>query len=1403
MDLVVGASTGALQAVLPRLARMLGEEYKLQKGVKDAVRYLHKELESMQTALEKVSQVPVDQVDPLVKLWARDLRDMSYKIQDAIDSYMAHVDSAREPGSSTACCVNVKGMLPRSWPCCARHDIATEIERIRIQVEEVSRRRERCKVDGIAAASPAPSDPRMLSLFQDKEKLVGIDRSSTHMIKLLSMEGEGTSSEHKLKLVSIVGPAGMGKTTLANVVYQKLEHKFACTAFVSVSLKPDIKNIYNSILRQVSSKIKDVPKAMENSKHHQESQRYYGDTHGWSDAEVIKKIRLVLQDKRYLIVIDDIWNERAWKEIKCVLVENKFGSKIITTSRNFDVGKSCCSWDKVDGTVHKLLPLSDNDSKSLFRHKLFSKDEDLTEFDYEAAKMILEKCKGLPLAIVTIASLLANKPKDQWCRVVNSISTGLETSDGVKDMHLILWLSYCDMPPQLRTCFLYLSIFPEDHIIGRDDLIWKWVAENFFPARQDENPYELGDKFFNELINRSMIQPIHVDRSGRAQACRVHDVVLEFITSLSAEENFVTVMNGQPFPSEQDSIHRLSLRGSREHRVPQSIKKLPHVRTLVVSSNAIDLMPSLFIFPVLRVLDLEHCTSVNIVGLGRLVHLRYLRLGISQPTWEKSDLKRLFQSLCNLKNLEALYIFAQDLSLDFMLQVDWATSRLRKLTVCVRPQTEYIIRPESIWSEFSPFSTLPRWINYSLSSLSDLSIIVTVLRQEDLHILAALPILRSVDLEVIDATRKKLEVTSAIGNAIAFRCLACLRFTSRALGLVFCGGAMHKLQQLFLSFALAETNDVHADFDFGLENLISLNAVDVIVDCRCAKVWQMQAAEAALNSATKKLNPNPNKHILRLTKHFEKEMYWDGKGCIPVTEIMKEVEQVGVARTGLWGGNTGQFRDISVAPCRLKSVTICSDEVINSIEFSYIDHNGKQHNVGPWGGDGRLGWHDHNIHLGSSEYLTEVSGTMGRYKHSAGYVITSLTLVSNVHVYGPFGGGGGIPFSTPMQGNGSIVSFFACTGWFVDTIGFYVNANKETIEDDEEEVCCLEKIGPWGGHIGYLRDIKAAPPSRLECVIICSGKVINSLSFSYSDSIGQQHAVGPWSGDGTYDGACYHTISLGPSEFLMEVHGTMDQHKNAQSCVISSLTFITSVQIYGPFGEQGQIAFNTSTQSKGHIVGFFARTGCYVEAIGFYLHHEKKTMEHKEEAHLAKIGPWGGCTGLAKDIKVAPCRLSSVIICAGEVINSIEFSYPDHKGKMHTFGPWGGEGGHSGHHHKIMLGPSEFLIGVSGTMNRYRHAPGYVITSLTFVTNDCSYGPFGDGGGFPFNTPMQSNGSIVGFFARTGWFVDAIGFYVNAEQETMEEEEELRLVSQRLDRGVVEILDTLETSGCHPVICKV
>uniref|UniRef100_A0A0D9VY52 Disease resistance N-terminal domain-containing protein n=1 Tax=Leersia perrieri TaxID=77586 RepID=A0A0D9VY52_9ORYZ len=118
MELVASVPTGVLKALLPKLADMLTEKYKLHKGAKEGIRYIRDELESTQTALEKVLEVPADQLDKQVKLWARKMREISYDIEDTIDSFMVLADTDGDSGSSTTCCScmsNNKSMLSRTY----------------------------------------------------------------------------------------------------------------------------------------------------------------------------------------------------------------------------------------------------------------------------------------------------------------------------------------------------------------------------------------------------------------------------------------------------------------------------------------------------------------------------------------------------------------------------------------------------------------------------------------------------------------------------------------------------------------------------------------------------------------------------------------------------------------------------------------------------------------------------------------------------------------------------------------------------------------------------------------------------------------------------------------------------------------------------------------------------------------------------------------------------------------------------------------------------------------------------------------------------------------------------------------------------------------------------------------
>jgi len=318
---------------------------------------------------------------------------------------------------------------------------------------------------------------------------------------------------------------------------------------------------------------------------------------------------------RYLIVIDDVWDITTWEIIRCALVDSNHGSKIITTTRIFEVATKASD-------IHNLEPLSPDSSKELLYRRLFGGNGKYPDDKLlEVSEKLLHKCGGVSLAIITIASLLASKPKHDWPKVYNSIGFGYGENEDVRNTRKILMFSYYDLPSYLKTCLLHLCTFPEDHLIKKRNLIWKWVAEGFVREESETGLYELGERYFNELVNRSMIQPVQKRNLSKIYGCRVHDMVLDMICSISKEENFVINIldSHEEHTSSQSKARRLAIqkRDVQQHD-PLDNMHMPHVRSFNAILCHFSMMPSLSNFKVLRVLAMENCAFMGYMVPGIL-----------------------------------------------------------------------------------------------------------------------------------------------------------------------------------------------------------------------------------------------------------------------------------------------------------------------------------------------------------------------------------------------------------------------------------------------------------------------------------------------------------------------------------------------------------------------------------------------------------------------------------------------------------------------------------------------------------------------------------------------------------------------------------------------------------------
>ncbi|EMS54188.1 Putative late blight resistance protein-like protein R1B-14 [Triticum urartu] len=418
---MVSASTGVMNSLLGKLATLMGDEFAKLKNLRKEVKYISDELSSMKDALESLADL--DELDIQTARWRDAVREMSYDIEDIIDGFMSKIGEKRKKSGF------VHDTIQRLRTSRARHQIAGQIEDIKKLVRETSERRDRYKVD-VPTSHNVAVDQRVVALYENAAKLVGMEGPTNEVVSWLKDE------DKQLKVVSIVGFGGLGKTTLANEVYHKLKAEFHCSAFVPVSQKPNIPKLLNSLLTQL------------------------GCGQPFHDCELnvlLDQLRENLKNKRYLVIIDDLWDVSAWNIIKCVFPENNLGSRLIVTTRIKTLAEACCFGHHEH--ILEMKPLSEEESRKLFFGRISGSEEACSGQLRDVSVQILKKCGGLPLAIISISGLLASESSDQkekWKYVLNSLGSVSGTNLTLEAMRQILNLSYKNLPHHLKTCFLYL-----------------------------------------------------------------------------------------------------------------------------------------------------------------------------------------------------------------------------------------------------------------------------------------------------------------------------------------------------------------------------------------------------------------------------------------------------------------------------------------------------------------------------------------------------------------------------------------------------------------------------------------------------------------------------------------------------------------------------------------------------------------------------------------------------------------------------------------------------------------------------------------------------------------------------------------------------------------------------------
>ncbi|KAL7153216.1 hypothetical protein ABFS83_04G151500 [Erythranthe nasuta] len=633
------------------LAKMLHRDNFPLEHLKPHVESLYEQLCVLQSCLEKICDAPVSVITVAVHDLDIRIREAASEAEETIKSFISSQDAGPTPESESS----------KSAFLQILHEITLTIVPM---VEAAERIAGSIDGDPLAQDLLLSEDAQIISRHESrtkKKRIVGQEED----FKKLKEEIVREKSNDQREVLPIIGLPGSGKTTLARSLYEdsSITDEFEIHGWVTVTQDYQVGEIFAKLFHSLETK---------------------GQKAGEGAAQTTAKneklqdaVYQSLLKKKYLIVVDDMWDEDVWDKVKHSFPDERNGSRIILTTRSKEIAK----YAKTSDFLHEMQPLSLDHSWELLTLTVFGEGGSCPPHLKDIGWEISKNCRGLPLSLTVIGGLLSQEDmtEEYWKNIQGDTLDAAAKGD---EAYLeILFLSYNHLPGRLKGCFLYMGAFPEDSEIPVTQLIRLWVAEGFLRPSPMKIVEQVADEYLGQLIDRNLLSVRKSTSNNLTKACGMHDTLRDLSVKECGNEKFfhsrrryVQTLEQGTNTQRRISVHRNILMCLEE--VHNSVKEVTFARTILyVGAQHHHPLPFCLTFDRLRVLDAFQVYFIKFPNqILKLIHLRFLSLTYNGKLPSKlSNLEKL-QILIARRHPKVIF-----LGMSILPDEIWGLTQLRHL----------------------------------------------------------------------------------------------------------------------------------------------------------------------------------------------------------------------------------------------------------------------------------------------------------------------------------------------------------------------------------------------------------------------------------------------------------------------------------------------------------------------------------------------------------------------------------------------------------------------------------------------------------------------------------------------------------------------------------------------------